>query len=197
MKVPKVFIPEKDQKNNVKRLLEEPKIENSFALDDLLDTYEDIRERGNHLHMISGFGQLYSICEKSVKTLTYKKEDIEELSEKIISKKQTHRHNLGVYLSALVNNIIKEGDVITLNPKIELDCLCSFLEKGTAVIKGNTGWYFGTCMRGGTAIVDGNTDYSTGCMMAGGEILVFGEAGTIYSKHKGKIYVNGELMKPT
>ena len=44
---------------------------------------------------------------------------------------------MGIYISALINKIITEEDIITLRPNEELDGMGLSLQKGTLIIESN------------------------------------------------------------
>ena len=109
--------------------------------------------------------------------------------------------NTGKFISNAINNIIQEGDVVTLNFGGRIvDNLGSHLKCGTVIIDGDAGDYVGEYMNGGRIVVkgdavdwigldmtggniviEGNVGFHLGCFSSGGEINVCGEIGNIGS----------------
>ena len=86
--------------------------------------------------------------------------------------------NTGKFISNAINNIIQEGDVVTLNFGGRIvDNLGSHLKCGTVIIDGDAGNCVGLSMNGGSIVVKGDTGSSVGEFMTGGSIAVNGNAG--------------------
>jgi len=170
MKLPKSFIPEKDLDSKVKNLLKEP--DYSFKnINLLLSTCKEFLEEEVHF----SHNEAYFFSLDLVKNISYSKEDIEKLSEEIVSINYTDW--LGLHFSALINKIIQNDDIITLNFHKKLTGLGTYMEKGKL-------------------IVDGDLKYITGYFMGGGEIHVNGKIENIAQNCEGKIYCKGNLVHP-
>lgn len=193
MKLPQSFIPKKDLDREMERLLKEPDINHPKRLPQLLENCKFFLEEQKDLWYLN---EIYNIAEDTVKYICYAQEDLEQLVKKVkINQKQDLR--LGFYFSALINKIIKEGDLITLDlNEILLQGLGTSFEKGTLRIIGGTGYDTGFKMKGGLLIVNGNTGHNTGLHMVGGEIRVYEKIESIATGCEGTIYQNDKKVCP-
>ncbi len=127
--------------------------------------------------------------------------------------------NSGIILSAMINNIIKEGEKIEIDPNgLLLDRIGYKLSRGELILNGNAGSRTGHSMSGGTLTINGSADYTTGYRMSGGKLVIKGNSGyetgyntiqstgtiVIEGKAKsvvdrtmrgGKLFVNGEEVR--
>ncbi|MBU4502376.1 MAG: hypothetical protein KKA79_07295, partial [Nanoarchaeota archaeon] len=173
MKFPKSFIPDKDLKNNIEKLIKEPKKNKTFSelgVEYLIQSCDEFLTDQKRKDMFAG----RSIAKRIADEIIYTKQELEELSKRITVKKETDRQ-LGIYLSFLVNKIIKEKDIIKLTLKHELKYIGTKLSRGTLIVKGNVGKYSGWCMTGGELIIEGNAK-SAGWFMRGGHYTLKGNA---------------------
>jgi len=188
MRLPQTFIPEKKQ--NINEILQEPKEEiNPNAIEELLKSCKKFLEKEQNLP----FSRCYELGEELANEIKYNKKDLEKLSQEItITEKDKY---LGLYLSALVNKIIKEKEMITLKLDKKWDCLGAYLRKGILEIDSNIGNETGCEMTGGKIIIKGNAGYYTGSQVKNGELIIYGDTGewTGLEMAYGEIYVEGEI----
>jgi len=197
MKLPKTFIPKKKQ--NINRLLK-PKEEKAdeFALETIL---ESLNNYIKYKDIFASLHNQYETCKKIIENLvnvektSYSKKEIEELSKDITIDDLT-QHMAGIYFSALVNKIITDNEIITLNFEKQLSGLGVYLPKGTLIIQGDAGNHTGNSMTGGKIIVKGNAGDYTGCWMKDGEIHVEGEIKSVAKLCEGKVYQKGRRKYP-
>ena len=88
---------------------------------------------------------------------------------------------LGYYLTALVNNIIRPHDTITLHLNNSMYALGAGFSRGNLVLVKNDNYPIGDkvgfYMSGGNLKVVGHTGDSAGCFMSGGNIHITGHTG--------------------
>ncbi len=82
---------------------------------------------------------------------------------------------VGLYISALINNIIKENEKIVIRPNLILNCWGYRHSKGILVIEGHAGDFTGSLMSGGELIIEGNTGRYSCSGMRGGKLVVNGK----------------------
>ncbi len=91
---------------------------------------------------------------------------------------------LGIFFSSLLNRMLREGEEIfldarTINDPYSLKYVCSFLERGTVTIKGNSGECAAQHVkRGAKVIFEGESEKDSGNFLDGGEIEFRGPAET-------------------
>ena len=86
--------------------------------------------------------------------------------------------NTGFFISNAINNIIQEGDVVTLNFGGRIvDDLGNHLKRGTVIIDGDAGDFVGSFMNGGSIDIKGNAGNCVGLDMSSGSILIEKNAG--------------------
>ncbi|MDP2906416.1 MAG: hypothetical protein Q8O03_00600 [Nanoarchaeota archaeon] len=215
MKIPKTFIPNKDLEETIETLLLEKTDENNYdkeALSRLLKSFGTFTKQLEKIHPY--LDDIYKLGENLANKMPYfTKDDLEELSKRLISKDNLNLYS-GFYLSALVNKIITENDVITLNINLELYGISAYQKKGTTIVKGDLGYFTGHFLEGATLIVEGNTGNrtgngmkigkivvtggtgeDTGDFMTGGEIITYGKIKSIASSCKGTIYSQGKKLR--
>jgi len=119
----------------------------------------------------------YSSCLWEIRGLEYTSEDVEKFAELIMFQKSPGFDNLGLFLSALINNC-KDTDFIihTRHLPEELELL-GYKNIKNITVEGNCGLGLGFRMEGGRIAVEGSTGDSPGAAMAGGDIVVKGDAG--------------------
>jgi len=179
MKLPKSFIP-KDKKKVEKKLdslLEEKKHKRFHILIEGLEEFLKDPEYKKAEYIIGG--------------LKYSKQDIQPFCDKLrYYGGHDYYSDIGIYLSELINQIIKKNETMMLDLYLLPENLNNFgigFEKGTVIIEGNLGNFTGIYMKGGKIIVKGNIGDFTGYSMYGGEIhgnLIKG----VQNVHNGKIY---------
>lgn len=204
MKLPKSFISKK-----VLDQLKEPEEQtcNPKTVEYLLETCEEFLETYDKFlqkQTDSDYKAAYSIGEELAKEIKYAKLDVEELSQKIkeetlnyswqprIESKNKERRYLGIYISALINKVIKEDDIITLKLNLELEAIGMRLKRGTLITQGNVGNYLGSEMEGGEIVAEGRVKDFIGLSMKGGKITLKGE---IQAHYIGLCMTGGEITK--
>lgn len=214
MKFPKNFIPKKNLADKVKQLIKNPlKRKNEFderIFHELLLGLEEFAKTQAPSLMLT-----YKVAQGIASQIDYTKKHIEKLTNSMNLEHNMSKFN-GYYLSALVNKIIKEDDIINVTLKDGFHGIGALQKKGILVVKGNVGQYCGMDQRGGEIIIHGNVDkglgmnmlggkiivygnvdYGVGFCMRGGEIYVFGEIRSIGKNCNGKIYKNNQRIRPT
>jgi len=208
MKLPKSFRPEKNLENSLENLIKgkgyDPKV-----VHQLVEGYDEF----NTKRQVSkpNFEERYKAALELASEFSYTKKDLEIAIGRM---KEQGYATLGIYMSALVNNIIQKDDVISLFPHVRLTNFGCYMDKGTVhlyeeigshlgeemtggkiIVKGDVGDHTGFCMKGGKIIVEGNTGVSTGFGMENGEIIVQGNTGTSLGVNAtgGIIRVYGEI----
>ncbi|MEM2174767.1 MAG: hypothetical protein QXI58_04000, partial [Candidatus Micrarchaeia archaeon] len=156
------------------------------------------------------YSSFYEIFSKELNFITYSLKDIEDLCPII----KGDEDKIGVYISAVINKIIKDEDEVRLNfGDRRINFIGMYLSKGKIIVEGNAGDFVGSWMKGGSIhikgngrnyvgyemgngniIVEGNAGGFVGCRMKGGIIHIKGNAGSFvgcYSKG-GEIRIDGE-----
>jgi len=186
IKIPKTFVPKKDLKKDMKKLIEKPqKKVNISELELLIESCGYYTERRKGLDPDDS----YIVGLRTADKLTYDKHCLEELSKRATMDDVW----LGIYFSALFNKIIKENEIITLELEKSLIGLGIYMKKGILVIEGDVKESVGGRMEGGEIYVKGNAGRGTGESMEGGEIHIERNVGiaTGYKMIDGKIYIKG------
>lgn len=176
MRIPKIFVSEKEKRFNKRAYV---KSKASKNLDGLLKSCEKFLEKQKNMQGIeakyeTGFG----VAEEDrmwYTKLCYTKKDLQNLVEELTVDEKNDCH-LGVYVSVLLNKLIREKDVIVLKPKAMLTGLGTGLKTGTLIIKGDVADQTGLYLCGGKIIVEGNAENATGSGMTLGEIELRGNA---------------------
>lgn len=173
MKIPRLFIP--DREISLEKLLKKsrPYDHDENKVISLLENCQEFMEKlgdAHDLHKVYDRGK--NLAEKTIFTA----QDINELSKRITVECDSERY-LGFYLSALVNKIIKEFDMIDLEPREELFGLGAYLPRGKLLVRGNMRYFAGAFMSGGVCIIDGNSGNRSGNGMRGGKLIIYGDAG--------------------
>ncbi len=215
MKIPKTFIPNKDLEETIETLLLEKPDTNNYdkeALSRLLKSCETFVKQRNDIHPY--LDMVYKIGENLASRMPhFAKDDLEELSKRITAENCKDMY-LGFYISALINKIVTENDIITLKLDVELYGIGAYQKKGTTTVKGNLGYFAGHFLEGATLIVEGNTGNrtgngmkmgkivitggtgeDTGDFMTGGEIITYGRIKSVSSSCHGTIYSEGKKIR--
>lgn len=198
MKFPKTFRPEKGLDEKIKYLLDSAGFENSHAspirVRDLMlnaAKFMSERDKANAVSLDS-----CKLAEEIVQDMEYyNKYDLEYFA-RVITEDNSNRH-LGEYISALLNKIIQEDEIICLELREPLDYLGYKLERGTLVIKGDAGNALGSSNNGGKIIVDGNARDSVGFQMKKGCIIVNKDVKDYLGLdiYGGEIHVGGDAKR--
>lgn len=188
MKIPKIFIPDKDLDEMIESMLLETNEEDN----------SDKKTVSVLLKSCSAFTKKRGIMLDSIYTLGNKlankiphftKDDLEELSKRLTPKNCQDMY-LGFYISALINKIATEDSTITLKLDVELFGIGAYQEKGTTNVEGDLGYFTGHFLKGATLIVEGNTGNRTGNGMKLGKIVITGGAG----EETGDFMKGGEII---
>ncbi|MBU4501823.1 MAG: hypothetical protein KKA79_04470 [Nanoarchaeota archaeon] len=189
IKIPGTFRPKKSLDKNIESLLKEAeKGYKSRDVDELKKTSSQFLLE-NNCSMID-CKIVYDRASAMIENLEYTLKDVEELSRRteigvsII---------LGLYISALINRIITEKDIVTLSPNEKLSCLGIYMPKGTMIIQRDVNNYVGAFMKSGNIMVKGNAMEYSGHHMKGGSIEILGNVTnhTGSGNEGGKITVDG------
>lgn len=196
MKLPKTFTSEKNLDKHVERLLsEKPNLKdyNENTVRILLKKCRTFLDKQEYTRSLL---KVYPLGEDLVKKLDFTKGDIEEASRRIESYSHEDKY-AGFYLSALVNKIITEQDIITLKFDVDLFGIGAYLKTGKLIIDGYVGHFLGYCMEGGEVITKKDAGHDVGNGMQAGKIIINGEVGCstgIFSEG-GDIIVYGNIEK--
>lgn len=186
MKIPRICVPEgSNLDSKVKEMLNTDKSPKPMA-GSLLKHYLRLKDTLENDLTAGSIGKKVEI--------NYTKEDLTELSKSVIEHEKA-REYFGSYLSALVNNIIKDNDEIILKPKMELNWIGAMLKKGTLIVEGNVGHHAGDSLNCGKLVIKGNTERYLGIGLRHGLIKVYGKAGYEIGLHStgGEIDVYGKI----
>ncbi|MBM3199532.1 hypothetical protein FJZ53_01255 [Candidatus Woesearchaeota archaeon] len=214
MKIPHGFVPEKELEEKIKSLTDD-NVKKQEAIDALLNGYKTGIERSISLPNLREY---YVLASDIAKTITYTKEDISDFcSEKYANIKTAILKDFGVrlegqfremrvreglYVSALVNKIIKKNEKITIwheSGTEPLPYLGYNHSKGILEVKGEggTGDYLGAHMTGGKIIAK-YTTFWTGYDMRGGKIMLNREPIDLHTEilRGGEIWVKKKKIYP-
>ena len=119
------------------------------------------------------YSSFYEIFSKELNFITYSLKDIEDLCPII----KGDEDRIGIYISAAINKIIKDGDEVRLNFRNRrIDFIGMYLSKGKVIVEGDAGDSFGRLMKGGSIHIKGNARSYVGYEMENGSIIVEGNA---------------------
>jgi len=182
---------------NEKMMNKEIKVEYSptAALEEIIEFYENgvKTEIRYDYWAYPDAKRLMKKMEEGVRGMDYNLNDIERFCLEIRNRNTKFFCDyFGVYLSALINKIISDGDKITLQLrglKDGIGYIGSELKKGKIIVNGNAGNYIGEKMEGGEIVVYGSVGDEVSCQMYGGRIRIKGSAGD----HLGRFMDKGEI----
>jgi len=206
MKIPKSFTPKKDLEGKTEELLKKKGYDVRVVCD-LLNRCDEFLKQKSAFNLFN-MPVMYDTAIGLAKDFNYTLNEVEALTKRLITKNELE-NTLGIYISVLINRVIRENDIVTLELKSELSCLGSYLNKGTLIVQGNTGFgtghyldggkiivggdtgnYAGRAMRSGELIIKGDAGVETGCGMLGGKLIVEGHS----EKNTGRLMKNGKLI---
>lgn len=212
MRLPKSFIPDKNLDKGIEALLKHDGFKSSRvnALLEGCDSFlEFVKSDGIHVH--------YGSAKKIVNTINYNQEEMEQTIKEIflMSPKQPFGKESGYYISAMINKICKDGDILTLDATFPLSGLGAYLNhdmeiiikgnvlhntafymaKGKIIVKGDADGHTGNGVKGGELIIEGDTGYCSGGWMHGGKLIIKGDSGgsTGWLMEDGEIHVEGDI----
>ena len=120
---------------------------------------------------------IYNEVINSLRGVSYTLEGIQPFIDRNAEALKSNE-NSGVIISAMINNIIKEGDKVEFDSSGLLLRLVGYkLPCGTLTIHGNARSWAGDSMSGGTLTINGNAGDGTGHYMSGGTLTIKGNAG--------------------
>jgi len=218
--IPKILASEKDHKEDIDRLINYnpksiPDLEKSIEYFlEVFKEYEELAEENNQtvLWDQSETEEVYNEALCLVSKVDYYSEDIDKLINNLSESENYHK--LGLFFSALINNVIKYNETLSLYIPKEIDDFGAFFSKGVLVANGDLGAFPGEYMTGGLFKIMGNAGYCAGIggeggvlyinknsgdkpgwVMKGGNIIVQGNSGrkTGGWMKGGKIYVMGNI----
>lgn len=208
MKIPSIFVPERDLGDCTKYALKDSKREET-----LLQSCEEFMRKTTQMWV---FQDMYKEAEKMVQKISCTKKDVEDLSividrvflQELENKVDKRCHeftvrdlyfyfpNIGIYLSALTNKIIHDDEKITLSPGYPLTGLGTSLKEGTLIIESETGSHTGFMIKGGKLVLKKDTGDYLGAMGKKGEIYIEGEKYIISPNCKARIYHKNKRIHP-
>lgn len=139
----------------------------------------------------------YGTLDVTVRKLNYTKNELQPFCNRIKKFECIPYFQwTGAYLSALVNNVIKENEEIILKLPDTIRYISymgTHLSKGRLVVEANLGDFTGSYISGGELVVKGSVEEHTGFRMSGGEIKVLKNAGNYTGPFMtgGKIRIRG------
>lgn len=190
MKLPKTFRPNKDLEKKTEDLINFHFPEYSKKrVERLVNTSELFLEEQKKIGLyFKSIEQRYNIANDLVKNMLYTNLDLEGFIKSLPIDNKCEP--LGIYISALINKLIEEDDIIILDANNEFLGLGSYLERGTLMVKGDIGHETGYSMKGGKIIVKGSVKDMPGFNMLDGKIIINGYAG----RWVGNCMEGGEIL---
>jgi len=194
----------KNERGNNKELkVKEEEFKDLDAITDNLSKFlfsigDDIEkggaEIGNNYQIVKGFFMYGGEWSYNIKT-------IEEFCRRLKEfEKEKYFDYAGLYISALINAIAKDKDIIWLDfSKLEkkIDFIGADIDKDIIInVRGSVGHYLGIWMKKGKIIIEeGDVGNRIGHDMSGGEIEFYRDYGSIaINFHNGKIYHQDRLI---
>lgn len=187
MKIPTIFLPEqRSLERNIEDILkkEMDARPDPVAVKALLKSCEELSKVRLELNNSNPeVPEMYERYNQLAEKIDYSKKDLERFCRILYLEKNSGDVFLGLYISALVNKIIKEEDDIILEPAFKLSGLGAFLPRGSLRIIGNTLAYTGAYMAGGALVLVGDSGSFTGMKKKGGDITVTHDAGSFAASY--------------
>ena len=149
--------------------------------------------------VIGNVDKIYDEVINSLRGASYTLEDIQPFIDRNAEALRPNG-NSGLIISAMINNIIKEGDKIEIDPNgLLLDSIGYKLPRGELILNGNAGAAAGSYMSGGTLTINGSAGYRTGDSMSGGTLTLNGNAGDHVGDHMsgGTLTIKGDAGNST
>ncbi len=137
--------------------------------------------------------EVYNEVINSLKGASYILEDIQPFINFNADALKSNE-NSGVIISAMINNIIKEGDKVEFDSSgLLLKYVGYKLPCGALTINGSAGYSAGDSMSGGTLTINGNAGGGTGHSMSGGILTINGNVGNWpgHLMSSGTLTING------
>ena len=191
MKVPKTFVQEKGSEKALEKVL-------NYQEDCLFNKKIECLLSSCYKFLDLKYGNpkaKYDTGKKFTERLDYTLGDIENLSKRISLDPpwgEFEAEDLGFYFSALINNVIKENDTVSLTLGIRLSGVGAYLIRGNTIVYGSVGDWTGKNMDASKLNVFGDAKDYTGYEMTNGIIVISGKTGGLvgYQAKGGEIYVN-------
>lgn len=145
-----------------------------------------------YLHEKGHFNiEIVKKVKRNLKGVNFTVEDIQRLIHEIGNRHRDLCENTGRFISHLVNEIIRNEDVFTLEfPYKRLNYLGEDLKKGQLILKGKLGSYLANGQMGGRIVVYGYVLHYAGRGLRGGELILRRNAGSYLANgQKGGIIV--------
>jgi len=143
-------------------------VEKVSNVDKLLNAFEKIKD------LKVDYFDFYEKASEKLNSINYSLKDIEDLCPVI----EGDEDKIGIYISAAINKIIKDGEEVRLNfGNRKINFLGMYLSRGKVIVEGDAGYYVGYEMDGGNINVEGGASYYVGREMKGGSIYIKGNAG--------------------
>ena len=121
--------------------------------------------------------EIYNEVINSLRGASYTLEDIQPFIDRNAEALRPNG-NSGLIISAMINNIIKEGDKIEIDPNgLLLDSIGYKLPRGELILNGNAGVAAGYYMSSGILTINGNAGAAAGNSMSGGTLTIKGNSG--------------------
>jgi len=220
MKIPNVFIPETEFDKKIESFIKKNKKTN--GIEALLKGYEKLILEYGTEEFQRGV-EPYEPVLKLVKSMSYTKDDISRFcNEETLEYKKSvlSYYNIkksgpllvpenvceGMYISALVNNIIKKDETIRIKAETAFNLVIPNHRspwihnigykhsKGKLIIENNVGDCLGMRMTGGQIIAEGHVGFHLGIYMSGGKIFIKKYSGISTQIDKGMIF-GGEIWE--
>lgn len=152
------------------------------------------RERAGHIRLANAFGksskrfsdelspvEKYDLYALRLRKVSYGLDNIQEFID--ASDLKADPTNLGIFISAAINKVMGEDDMLELNARFfELNWLGMRLPRGTLILNGDLGIGAAYLMLGGEFTVKGNAGMRAGEGISGGNFLVIGNVGSFAAK---------------
>lgn len=194
MEVPTSFRPKKTK--NLLTQKKHSKEASQESIECILQDYKDFL-------FANDFRYEYETLDIAIRKLNYTKDDLQPFCDRLKKFECVPYFQwTGAYLSALVNNVIKENEEIILKLPDTIRYMSymgTHLSKGRLVVEANLGDFTASDLSGGELVVKGSVEDHTGFRMSGGELKVLKNARNYTGPFMtgGKISVRGTAGEHT
>lgn len=179
-----------------------PKMKENNGLESILKDYCEWLNKVSKYPPVDYYDcDLYKVLDSYYKTameminkLDYTKQSINEFCGLLSG---DSKGIAGLYISALINSTLKEGEMTVIRPGIVLNCLGYRHSRGTLIIEGHVGDFTGTLMSGGQLIAKNKAGRYTCSGMRGGKLAVNGEIRSIaFDARGGEVWEGNRQIYP-